>query len=128
MSLWLAVALGGSLGAVVRVACANWEIGKFPAGIFAVNIIGCFLIGLVTGWIRVHDWPAPWLRAFIISGVLGALTTFSTFAMQAVDLSRKKEWSISMTYVFASVVLGICLAWLGLQCGSIGAADSHPPV
>jgi CrcB protein len=125
MSVWLAVALGGSVGAVIRVAFADWHVREFPAGIFAVNVTGCLLIGLVSGWIRVHDWPPPVWRAFLISGVLGALTTFSTFGLQAVDLSQKKEWSTSIAYVAGSVCLGILAVWIGLKIGSIGAMDPN---
>lgn len=128
MSAWIAVALGGSLGAVIRVAFADWHVGKFPAGIFAVNVAGCFLIGLVTGWIHAYNWPSPIWRSFIISGVLGAFTTFSTFGLQAVDLSQKKEWSTSFAYVAGSVGLGILAVWIGLKCGSLGAAEPQPPV
>jgi CrcB protein len=123
MSEWLAIALGGSLGAVIRVAFADWEIGKFPAGIFAVNIAGCLLIGIVTGLINTHGWPPPIWRSFLIAGLLGALTTFSTFGLQSVDLAQKREWMTMLAYVAGSVCVGIMAVWIGLQIGSIGAVE-----
>ncbi len=125
MSAWLAVALGGSLGAVIRVAFADWYVGKFPAGIFAVNVAGCFLIGLVTGWINTYHWPPPVWQSFLISGLLGAFTTFSTFGLQAVELSQKKQWSTSIAYVAGSVFIGLFAVWIGLKCGSFGAMNPN---
>lgn len=125
MSAWLAVALGASIGAVIRVAISDWEVGKFPMGIFCVNVVGCFLIGLVAGWINVHDWPSPIWRSFLVGGVFGGLTTFSTFGLQAVTLTQKKEWSLSFAYVAGSVLLGMLAVWIGLRCGSLGAVQQN---
>lgn len=123
MSTWLAIALGGSLGAVIRVAFSDWQIGKFPAGIFAVNVTGCLLIGLVTGWVRVHHWPPVAWQAFINAGLLGALTTFSTFGLQSIDLANKREWTTMFAYVAGSVLIGLFAVWVGLQLGSIGGVE-----
>jgi CrcB protein len=120
MSAWLAVALGGSIGAVIRVAFSDLEVGKFPAGIFFVNLVGCFLIGLITATSSIHDWPTPVWRSFLIAGLFGGLTTFSTFGLQAVDLTQRKEWTTSFLYIAGSVLLGMLAVWIGLRCGAIG--------
>ena len=90
MEKFLAIALGGALGAILRVYVSEGVMHKiglaFPYGTMVVNLIGCLLIGLCLGaYILRPDWP-EWIRFLLVAGGLGAFTTFSTFAFELLDL------------------------------------------
>lgn len=83
---WLILFAGGGLGAVMRFALALWVDERaqvpFPWGTLAVNVVGCFLIGLVATLADEHRLLAPGVRLFLVAGVLGGFTTFSTFSLE----------------------------------------------
>jgi CrcB protein len=128
MNHWLLVALGGAIGSVARYALAGalnpapptpaaapWS--AFPTGTLIVNLIGCALIGLISGWLGVNTTegagPNPAWRPLLITGVLGGFTTFSAFGMETVLMLRAGQFAPAAAYVLASVVLGITLAATG---------------
>ena len=118
MSKYLAVLLGGGLGAVARFSVgtvvARFYSGTFPAGTFLINVTGCFLIGvLMTLFLNRSALPANW-RLFLVTGILGGYTTFSSFEWEALTTLRTGAATISLLYIGASVVLGLGAAWLGL--------------
>ncbi|HMW49430.1 MAG TPA: fluoride efflux transporter CrcB [Marinagarivorans sp.] len=102
--MWLAVALGGSLGAIARYALSLILIpaaGKFPWATFSANVIGCALMGIFYYCIvEKAIWPAP-LKPLLMVGFLGALTTFSSYAMEAVVLWQSAQ-SLAVVYVLSS--------------------------
>ncbi len=111
MGLILAVAAGGALGAVGRYLLiarfGQWLGTEFPAGTFVVNALGSFLLGVLIA-LMAHAWsPPPELRVFLTAGVLGALTTFSTFAMDAAYLTHRRAHLGAVAYVLASVGLSL---------------------
>lgn len=116
------VFLGGGTGAVVRVTCdygvtrlaLAWDC-RWPLGVFLVNIAGCFLLGVLAGWLRHLEGETGWLMMMLGGGFLGGFTTFSTFALQAVNLWRNGDMVTGAGYCVASVVLGLVMAWAGLR-------------
>ncbi|WP_417851280.1 fluoride efflux transporter CrcB [Thalassoglobus sp.] len=121
---WLAVALGGSLGAMARYALSSWMVRKFPMGTFFVNIAGCFLIGLILALSVKMDWPSPRMRAFLVGGFLGSLTTFSTFAYESVILSKQESLSMGVLNLAANLIVGLLFVWGGIVLGEAIAASS----
>jgi len=118
MTQLLAIALGGALGALGRHYVAGWVAtaagGGFPWGIFAINVFGSFLMGvLVEAFARLGA-PFADARAFLAVGVLGAFTTFSTFSLDAVLLIERGQPLQAAGYVAGSVVLAIGGLYLGL--------------
>lgn len=113
-----AVAAGGAIGAVARYAVTVW-IGRavghgFPLGTLAVNLLGSLLIGVVIELAARHLSLSGPMRAFIVTGCLGALTTFSAFALDAVVLmERGQGWSV-LAYVVASVAGCIAAVMAGM--------------
>ncbi|HEV7280893.1 MAG TPA: fluoride efflux transporter CrcB [Pirellulaceae bacterium] len=120
-SLWVqvaAVAVGGSLGAVSRMLAGRLLAdAAFPWATVAVNLAGCFALGLLIG--ATHDGIPSHraLRVAVGTGFLGAFTTFSTFSVEAVALAEKERWVATGLYVGGQVILGLALAAAGIVAG-----------
>lgn len=111
----LLIFLGGGLGATARWSLDSWvrkhsSIGHFPLGIFVVNMLGCLLIGVLAGWLSRYKGAQNWCSPFLITGFLGAFTTFSTFTLHLVENHLQRQWGIAILYAGLSVMLGFCLA------------------
>ena len=121
MNQIIAVALGGSFGAVFRFLVSSgiyqWLGRGFPYGTLVVNIIGSFLLGLLTEALIVqkvtfaHDY-----RAAILVGFIGAFTTFSTFSLETLYLIEQGSLTKAAGNIFVSVIACILAVWLGLLC------------
>lgn len=121
---WIHIFLGGGLGALFRYGVSSGiqslaeqtRLHRFPIGILACNLLGCFLIGLLFGWIasRNGDHPA-WLHPLAVTGFLGAFTTFSTFALDTQKLFDASP-ALAITNVASSVVGSLFAVWLGFKC------------
>jgi CrcB protein len=125
----LLVAAGGAAGSLSRYALAAWAArifkGTLGAGTLAVNLIGCFLIGLCAGWLArglFSPGTSQALRLLVITGFLGGLTTFSAFSLDAVDLAGGGARPWLFAYLALSVGGGAALAWLGLRIMAARAA------
>ncbi len=114
------VGLGGFIGSVARYGVSVWlppvAAGRFPLATFAVNCLGCLLIGLLAGALMRAPVPEA-VRLFLLTGVLGGFTTFSAFGLETVMLLRRGELGFAVLYVLASVLVGIAAVWLGLRLG-----------
>lgn len=95
MNAWslIAVATGGALGAMVRYLISReataWCPGYLGLGTLIVNILGCLVIGYLAGAGFEHRWLSPNTRLFLVTGVLGGLTTFSALSLETVAMSRQ---------------------------------------
>ncbi len=113
-----AVAFGGAIGAVLRhgvnMAAAHMLGTGFPWGTLGVNIAGSFLMGLFIA-VFAHFWSPPQaMRLFLVTGFLGAFTTFSAFSLDVSVLWERGALLATGGYVTASVVLSIAALFLGL--------------
>ncbi len=115
MSLWLAVAAGGALGALARwlmVVQVTRLLGAgFPAGTMVVNVLGSLAMGLVAALLAQGLSLSAELRTFLTVGFLGGFTTFSAYTLDAVGLVGRGEWTGAAFYTAGSVALGV-LAFL----------------
>jgi CrcB protein len=114
-----AIALGGSFGAVLRflvASCVYQWLGKdFPYGTLAVNIIGSFLLGLMTEAFIVQKVTVAFeYRSAILIGFIGAFTTFSTFALETVYLLEQGSLIKALVNILASVSICVVAVWIGL--------------
>ena len=118
----LAVALGGSIGAVLRYLIFAYadkiKVHSFPWATLAVNLIGSFLIGLLWG-IFDKIYITPGIRLFIFVGILGSFTTFSTFAFDVFSMSKEGEIKSIIIYILATNIFGIALAFGGYYLSKI---------
>ncbi|TCS62078.1 fluoride efflux transporter CrcB [Varunaivibrio sulfuroxidans] len=114
----LAVALGGSAGAVVRYVVmsviGHWYHGGLPLATLAVNLVGSFILGALIETMALMWSPSPALRAFLVVGTLGAFTTFSTFSMDMFFLMERGEFMPLAGYVLSSVIFGFLAFWGGM--------------
>jgi fluoride exporter len=121
MNMILLVAIGGAVGSIARYLMASsiqtasgWE---FPIGTVLVNILGCFLIGILYVLLVARPDPRHELRALLIVGVMGGFTTFSSFSLETVTLAMNGHYTsatlnvvISVAACLVGTVLGIALA------------------
>ncbi len=104
----LAVGCGGFVGASMRYLCTA-GIGKlytwsFPFPTFCVNLLGSFLIGFLSQWLMMSYPDSKALKLFLITGVLGGFTTFSTFSLETAELFQKGSTSFALLNIFGSVL------------------------
>lgn len=118
-----AVALGGALGAVARYQLSLWLHARwpsaFPTGTLVVNLIGCLLIGVLAGTLDSRMELSPAVRLFLGVGILGAFTTFSTFELETLLAIERGHAGVALSYVAASVIVGLAAVWLGLRIGRL---------
>lgn len=116
MMAWLMVACGGALGACARFAIGMWlqpQPGRFPVATFTANVVGCFLMGMLYVMIIERQWLPPSWRPPLMVGFLGALTTFSSFSIEALALWHTHHNLLAATYVIGSMVVCLVAVWLG---------------
>ena len=123
MKLVLAVAIGGALGALARyhsVGLFSRLFGAgFPFGTLFVNVLGSFLMGIVVQFFIARANVDPSMRAFIMAGLLGGFTTFSSFALDVSMLAERGALLLSGGYVVLSVVLSIAGLFFGIGLARI---------
>ena len=111
---YVLAALGGALGALARWAVSEVvPSAGLPWATLLVNLTGCLLIGVLYGALARLSPEPSWVRPFVGVGVLGGYTTYSTFAVEVVDLLDDGAPLLAAGYVLASVVGGIAAVALG---------------
>ncbi len=112
----LLVGLGGGIGSMLRYTASLLISSKtFPWATLAVNIIGCFIIGIVLAMSLkdeafLHNW-----KLFLATGICGGFTTFSAFSAENMELLQTGKPGLALTYIILSVVLGIIATFFGYQ-------------
>ena len=114
----LLAGFGGFIGSAGRYLLGGWAHGlfpmtTFPVGTLVVNGTGCLLIGLLSGLAESRQLLGADLRLFLLIGVLGGFTTFSSFAYETLALTRDAEFARAILNVAAQLLLGLGFAWLG---------------
>ncbi len=111
-----AVGVGAALGAWLRWGLAAWlnaRIAHFPLGTLASNLIGGYLVGFAVAFFVARQDLSPEWRLFVITGVLGGLTTFSTFSAEVTDLLAQGEWTHGFLLAAAHLVGSLVLTAAG---------------
>lgn len=113
----LLIGTGGFVGSVLRYLMTKYLSvllpTSFPIGTFAVNLLGCFLIGVVMG-LSFESLISTRMRLMLATGFCGGFTTFSTYSLEIIELGQKGEADIGILYLFASIILGLLCIWIGL--------------
>jgi fluoride exporter len=113
---FLAIGAGAAIGAWCRWTLAlllNPGSDRFPLGTWVANLSGSYIIGLTLAYSLLHpDWPAH-IRLFLVTGLLGALTTFSTFSAETFTFFEEGRWSLGLTYATVSLLGCLGMTTLG---------------
>lgn len=118
------VGSGGFLGALARYGLGGLvhrqiPLSTFPFGTLVVNLVGCFGIGMIAGLAESRQFFAPEVRTFVLIGVLGGFTTFSTFGYETFALIRDTEYLRAITNIGLQVIGGLTLVWLGFLVAAV---------
>jgi fluoride exporter len=107
----LVIGLGGFVGAIARYWLSGvgqrWCSSSFPAGTLLVNVLGCFFIGVLMSLVVDRPWLSETARMFLVVGLLGSLTTFSTMGYETVELLKDRNVALAAVNILASVALGL---------------------
>ena len=121
MKTLLAIAIGGALGALLRYWMSSGVYAltgrDFPYGTLAVNVIGSLIMGFVYIWLLERTLGGAGIRAFLLIGLLGAFTTFSTFSIETLYLIEEGEQLKALINIVVSVVVCIFACWVGMVVG-----------
>ncbi len=126
MKMLLSIAAGGAVGAVSRylvmIQVGHWLGTQFPFATLAVNIIGGFLLGSLIELTALVWSPGQELRAFLVIGLMGGFTTFSTFSMDMFYLMERGDAAGLGLYVAASVIVAVLAFYGGMTLVRLVAA------
>jgi len=133
MSQYFWIALGSSLGGVVRYAVSGFvahRVGEtFPWGTMLINVTGSFLIGFFATITAPSDGRflvSGTMRQFVMTGIFGGYTTYSSFSLQTLALARDGEWLRAGGNAFGTFTLCFVAVWLGHVCAaSLNALKGH---
>ena len=118
MKIILAIGTGSFIGGILRYLLSQFIqtkfVSTFPFGTLGVNIIGCFLIGLVFGLADRGNLTQEW-RLFLATGLIGGFTTFSAFSIETVGLLRDGQLWYATAYIVASVIIGLLATFIGIS-------------
>ncbi|MCS6881066.1 MAG: fluoride efflux transporter CrcB [Oscillochloridaceae bacterium] len=114
----VAIALGAAIGANLRYGLSTWAAQRlgtaWPYGTFIVNVLGCLAIGILLTLAATRLSLSEPLRLFLVTGLLGGFTTFSTFGYESFTLITRGDWLGAGLYIGGSVVVGLAAVFLGV--------------
>ncbi len=116
----LLVGLGGGIGSMLRFLTSRLSARYISSewamvGTFIANIVGCFIIGLVAGWLLFNMSKSQTLPLLLVTGFCGGYTTFSAFAFENVQLLQSGHTLFSVLYIILSIGVGLLAVWGGLK-------------
>jgi CrcB protein len=115
----LAVSVAGIAGTLLRFAASNWVSANWPRHFYfatlAVNLVGCLIIGLLYGLFLTRPEVPIEIRAGLIVGFVGGLTTFSSFSLDTLRLLESGQAPVAFGYLAISVFGGLLATWAGLS-------------
>jgi CrcB protein len=112
--------VAGSFGALARYGLEGWisrRAGSFPWGTFVVNVSGSFLLGLLVTLVGERFAVAPWVRASLTIGFLGAYTTFSTLSLESYRLLEGRSYALAGANLAGSLAAGVLALYGGVVLG-----------
>ena len=118
--LW--VAAGGAVGATMRfliTSSAKYIFPSFPIGTLIINVLGSFFIGFLISYMENKNISSFIIKYFLIIGVLGSFTTFSSFSFEIIDMINNRKFFLSLFYITSSLLTCIFCCYLGYNLNKI---------
>ncbi len=116
----IAVFLGGGIGAVLRYMTGFFAVRfssvNLPVATFAVNIVGCFILGLLFAFFIDRPEINTPLKLALTAGFCGGLTTFSTFSLELFEMLKNAQYMQVFVYLILSLIIGLLAVWIGVSC------------
>jgi CrcB protein len=113
----LLIGVGGGIGSILRYLLSRYIelriLTSFPLGTFTVNIVGCFIIGVIYG-LTIRNLAPPEMRFLLATGFCGGFTTFSTFSYESLSLLRDGQLWFAFLYMAGSLLAGLAAVWIGM--------------
>jgi len=123
MKVILSIAVAGAIGALLRYGVVSLVgVRFFPFGTLAVNVLGSGLMGVAYVVIVEKMLTHPDMRHLVMTGALGAFTTFSAFSLEVWSLIDKGAFSLAALYIIVSVLLSVAALWLAISCTRLAIA------
>jgi fluoride exporter len=123
MEKYLFIGIGGFIGSVSRYGLSSLlyrVLGdRFPYGTMAVNVIGCFTIGLLMTLFEDRWLVQPNIRLFLTVGILGGFTTFSTFSYETIEILRAGNFATGSINIFGSIIFCLGATWAGVVAAKL---------
>lgn len=120
MKMLLYIGIGSFLGGVARYGLTRFVaagvVTELPFGTFVVNVVGCFLLGLLYQLFSSVFSPSDGMRLLLTVGFCGGFTTFSTFVAEDFAMLSAARFFVAAAYAVVSVVVGLVAMWLGVRC------------
>ena len=118
MKIILAIGMGSFLGGISRYLLSLYIQQKFsssfPFGTLVVNIIGCFLIGIILGLTDKGNLTQEW-RLFFATGIIGGFTTFSAFSGETINMLQDGQLWYAILYIAVSLIVGLIATFIGIS-------------
>lgn len=114
LAVFLGAGIGGALRHAVNLAALKLLGSGFPFGTVAVNIIGCFIMGVAIAWFALKTDPGQMWRLFLTTGILGGFTTFSAFSLDAALLIERGAYVMASAYILTSLIASVGGLFIGL--------------
>ncbi len=119
----IAVFLGGGIGAVLRYLTGVFAVRflsvNLPVATFAVNIVGCFILGLLFAFFIDRPEINTSLKLALTAGFCGGLTTFSTFSLELFEMLKNAQYMQVLVYLTLSLIIGLLAVWVGVCCAKL---------
>jgi len=120
LHILIAIACGGAVGASCRYLISvftakHFQLADIPLGTLIANVIGAFLMGVLMGLFEQRAEINDFWRPLLVTGFLGALTTFSSFSFEVLQLLERGQIVYAVSYVLVSAVLCVAMVWFGMQ-------------
>ena len=123
MKQLLLVGVGGFIGSIARFLVQklnlNWQVLSIPMGTLTVNVLGSLLIGFIIGVSGKSEIISPSLRLFLMVGICGGFTTFSSFTAENMTLMQNGQFATVLIYTGLSILLGFLAVYLGYAFSNI---------
>jgi len=115
--VFLGAGAGGVLRHLINLLAARWWGTDFPFGTLIINVSGSFLIGLILSYLSEHSGLSDYYRLLLVTGFLGAYTTFSTYTFESLTLLREGSYLLGAADLFGSLLLGLLAVFCGFVAG-----------